>query len=77
MSVPNVRIHITLPANFLHEVDKEARENLVSRSVYIRIALMHEMGAQNMTDLRKNSKTSDPDQEWRHKIQEIKEIYDG
>jgi metal-responsive CopG/Arc/MetJ family transcriptional regulator len=66
MSVRDVRINITLPPQFLAEVDKRAWAMMVSRSAYIRLALLEKMGLQNMNDLQSPDETvkKDPDQEW-------------
>lgn len=44
------RIHLTLPTAFLKDLDEAARNNLMSRSDYIRMALMEKMNRRNLVE---------------------------
>ena len=75
MSVPNVRIHITLPASFLKKVDEEARRRLLTRSVFIRLALMNEMQITDVIEPAvKYDKYSSTDEEIEAHVQQYRQI---
>ncbi|PIZ62052.1 hypothetical protein COY17_03085 [Candidatus Saccharibacteria bacterium CG_4_10_14_0_2_um_filter_52_9] len=45
-------MNISMPAQFLQAVDQAAKANYMSRSNFIRVALLEKMGLQNMIDLK-------------------------
>ncbi len=67
MDVSMTRINVSLPQNFLDAVDMAALGQGMSRSSFIRVALLEKMGLQNMVDLKPlpkpGDKQSDPDEE--------------
>ncbi len=48
------RIHVSMPEGFLADLYESAKEMYVSRSDYIRIALMEKMGRQNLVSEAEN-----------------------
>lgn len=46
----NTKIHLVIPKTFLTEVDLAARACYMSRSDYVRIALMEKMGKQSLVE---------------------------
>ena len=52
MSVPTIRIHVSIPANFVKLMDQAAASRFMSRSDFIRFALMDKLNIQSLTDLR-------------------------
>jgi len=48
--VPSLRIHISLPDYFIAVVDEAARGSGLSRSAFIRVALLKKMGLKSVLD---------------------------
>ncbi len=54
-------MHITMPTGFLEDLDQHAKACYMSRSDYIRIALMEKMNRQNMVDYPQAGPTNNKD----------------
>jgi hypothetical protein len=46
----NTTVHIVIPKTFLADVDKEARACYMSRSDFVRVALMEKMGKKSLVE---------------------------
>jgi metal-responsive CopG/Arc/MetJ family transcriptional regulator len=62
------RFHISLEPAFLEIVDQAANASYMTRSQYIRIALLEKLGHYNLDGSRVREKNADHDENWQELI---------
>lgn len=50
----NSRIHLVIPSEFLAEVDRAAIKEMMSRSDFIRVALMEKLGRNQLIEQKRD-----------------------
>ena len=62
------RIHISLEPAFLEIVEQAAEASYMTRSQYIRLALLEKLGHYNLDGSKVRDKDEDPDEQWQKLI---------